>query len=119
MADYIKSNKCNVVLIQIDEAHSSAWPMALDDQPEPQKTFQERVDRANKFVKKYDPPFDVYVDGWDDTFSKLFRAWPDKYHCVDSNLRVIAKSEYGTEGDSEAVVTEDYTDLFQRLIERN
>lgn len=119
MSEEIREANVNVILIQIDEAHSSAWPMALDDQPNPQSSFEERVERANLFVEKYKPPFAVYIDGWDNIFAETFRAWPDKYHCVDNTLKVIAKAEYGMEhvkGEKEAVVLEDYTVLLKRLI---
>lgn len=121
MSDRVKRAGIKVILIQIDEAHSTAWPMALDNQPEPQYTFQDRVNRARMFVEKYDPPYDVYIDGWHNTFADTFRAWPDKYHCVDENLKVVAKAEYYSDKvrNKEAVVIEDYTELLDRLILEN
>lgn len=120
MANEIREANINVILIQIDEAHSSAWPMALDDQPSPQSCFEERIARAKLFVDKYNPPFEVYIDGWANVFAETFRAWPDKYHCVDNSLKVVAKAEYGrgehVDGEKEAVVLEDYTNLLKRLI---
>lgn len=123
MAEIIFKNNLNVVLIQVDEAHSTAWPLAIDsvlnvEQPEPQKTYQDRINRANYFVTQYNPPFDVYIDGWDNTFAELFRAWPDKYHLIDSNMKIIAKSEYAKSGENEAKVLEDYTVLLQKLINK-
>jgi hypothetical protein len=50
LADRMKKNGINFILIQIDEAHSTAWPKGVPNTPEPQKNFQDRVDRANKFV---------------------------------------------------------------------
>lgn len=117
MSERIKRAGVKVILVQIDEAHSSAWPMALDEQPEPNSSFQDRINRANQFVRQYDPPYDVYIDGWDNQFADTFRAWPDKYHCVNRNLRVVAKAEYGTKGDREAVVVQDYCDLLGKLID--
>jgi hypothetical protein len=120
LSEQVKRAGIKVVLVQIDEAHSSGWPMALDEQPEPQSNFQERVDRATQFVERYEPPYDVYIDGWDNQFAETFRAWPDKYHAVDNKLRVFAKAEYGTghDGHQEAVVIEDYCDLLEMLINR-
>lgn len=115
LKDRLKEHNIRVILIQIDEAHSSAWPVGLKEQPEPQQTFQERIDRANQFVNEYNPPYHVYIDGWDNKFELLFRAWPDKYHCVDSDLKVIAKAEYGEH--IEAVVNKDYTVLLEELME--
>lgn len=102
--------------MQIDEAHSEAWPMALPTQPTPQQNFQERVERANAFVTKYKCPYPVYVDGWNNIFAETFRAWPDKFYFVkNSDLKVISKSEYHKEGALEAVIIEDYTELLTRL----
>jgi len=123
MAQSIYENKLNVILIQIDEAHSDAWPMYIDqllnvEQPTSHKSFDDRVNRANYFVDNYRPPYPVYIDGWDNVFGNTFRAWPDQYHCIDKNFKVIAKSEYGTIGPNEAKIVEDYTELLQRLMNR-
>ena len=58
MSEILKKNNINIILIQIDEAHSTAWPMAIDtllqvNNVEPQKTFQDRIDRAKYFIEKY------------------------------------------------------------------
>lgn len=118
MSDRLFQVGIKVILIQIDEAHSSEWPMALENQPTPQKTFQDRIDRAKEFVQKHDPPYNVYIDGWNNDFAETFRAWPDKYHAVNDNLEVFAKAEYGTgsDGNAEAVVIEDYCDLLEKLM---
>lgn len=121
LSEITQSKKINVILIQIDEAHSSAWPVAIDtilgvDQPEPQKTFEDRVTRAHEFITKYNPPYEVYIDGWNNEFAELFRAWPDKYHCINKDFQVIAKAEYHKEEDAmEAKVIKDYTDLILEL----
>lgn len=120
MAEEAKKNNIDILLIQIDEAHSSAWPMAIPellgvDKVEPHKTFEGRVKRANYFVNEYNPPFPVYIDTWSNTFSDLFRAWPDKYHCINKNFEVVAKSEYHSKGEKEAVIIEDCTLVLERL----
>jgi superfamily I DNA and/or RNA helicase len=115
----LKEHNLKVILIQLDEAHSDAWPVALKDQPSPQKDFQTRVSRANYFVDKYSIPYTTYIDKWDNEFAELFRAWPDKYYCIDKNLQVVAKSEYGREGENEARVILDYTVLLERLMSRD
>lgn len=63
MSDRLKEHNLSVILIQIDEAHSTAWPNGLPDMPEPQKDMNERVERANRFVAEDTPPYKVYVDG--------------------------------------------------------
>lgn len=122
-SDLIKHN-IHIILIQIDEAHSTAWPLSIDtilkvDQPEPQKTFEDRLSRANYFVNNYQPPYDIYIDGWDNQFAEIFRAWPDKYHLIDQNMMIIAKSEYGMEGEKEAVILEDCTILLEKIMNKN
>lgn len=121
MAPQLKENKIAVILIQIDEAHSEAWPMALENQPTPQHNFDERVSRANDFARGVENvrppcPYPVYVDDWSNAFAEKFRAWPDQYHCVDRNLHVVGKSEYGIEGEQEALVLQDYTILLEKLM---
>lgn len=92
--------------------------MALDEQPEPQTCFKDRVKRAKQFVKRYNPPYPVYIDGWNNQFADTFRAWPDKYHCVNSDLNVYAKAEYHSKNSNgkEAVVKQDYTVLLENLL---
>ncbi|ARF11261.1 hypothetical protein Klosneuvirus_1_118 [Klosneuvirus KNV1] len=119
MSDELDNKNIQVILIQIDEAHTTAWPQAIDvilnvEQPEPQKTFNDRVNRAGYFVEKYHPPYNVYIDSWDNQFAELFRAWPDKYHLIDKNKTILAKSKYNKEG----IILEDCTVLLQKLIEQ-
>ena len=111
-------HKIQFLLIQIDEAHSTAWPVGLPNTPIPQKSFSERVTRANNFVKSDNPPepFKVYIDNWDNNFAETFRAWPDKYYFVDKSKTILQKSEYGHEGDQDALIIEDCVVLMQRLI---
>ena len=116
MANDVFDNNLNVILIQIDEAHSSAWPMYIENQPEPQQTFENRIERANHFVYKYQPPYEVYIDGWNNDFAELFRAWPDKYHCINKDFKIIAKADYHTDGEKEATVIEDYSNLLAQIL---
>ena len=121
MSQLMYQNKISIILIQIDEAHSTAWPMAIDtllyvDKVEPQKTFEDRISRANYFVEKYNPPYPVYIDTWQNEFANTFMAWPDKYHFINKDFVVLAKSEYHSEGKKEAVIMEDYTVLLEKYI---
>lgn len=122
MAEELHNNNISVILIQIDEAHSTAWPMSINDtlkveQPDPQKSLDDRFNRAKYFVDTYHPPYSVYIDTWDNDFAEMFRAWPDKYHCINEDFEVITKSEYyNDEDDKEATVIEDCTDVLKKLI---
>ncbi len=121
MANVLYENNINIILIQIDEAHSDAWPMAIKDllnveQPKPQQTFEDRVNRANHFVNNYKSPYPVYIDTWNNNFAELFRIWPDNYYCVDNKLKVIAKSEYYLHDEDEAEVIEDCTIFLESLL---
>ena len=118
MSKDLAKHNLAVILIQIDEAHSSAWPIALEDQPEPHASIENRMQRAKLFVSKYGNTYPVYVDLWNNVFAETFRAWPDKYHCVDNNLQVIGKATYGTEGKMEAIVEKDYTVLLKELMNK-
>jgi hypothetical protein len=116
MKDNLEKHNLKVILIQIDEAHSSGWPVGLSNQPEPQQTFEDRVSRANYFVNKYGSAYPVYIDNWTNEFAELFRAWPDKYHYVDRELNLIEKSEYGKYDHNEALIIKDYTMLLKEII---
>jgi len=111
----MKDSKIKFILIQIDEAHSTAWPVGLKNTPEPQKTFEERVERANKFVEdeKVEIPFEVLIDDWSNTFANLFRAWPDKYYCIDKDYKVLYKATYGAKSD--ALIDVDCTEIIKLL----
>jgi len=104
MADLMKQKQIKFLLVQIDEAHSTRWPIGLTETPEPQKTFNERIERCNTFVNKHqnqlNDPFSVLIDGFDNQFANMFRAWPDKYYLVNNVFQVIAKSEYGSKSDA-------------------
>lgn len=113
----------NVILIQIDEAHSTDWPVYIDailgiEQPAPQASIEERMARAKQFVQKYNPPFDVYVDKWENSFAQTFRAWPDKFVCCNSDLEIISKSEYHSGNEKEATIIVDYVDLLLELMNK-
>jgi hypothetical protein len=110
----MKEKKINFILIQIDEAHSTAWPNGLKSKTEPQKSLEERIQRANNFVKEEKVPFTVLVDTWDNDFANKYKAWPDKYYCIDKNLKIIAKSEYGAVKD--ALINKDCIVLINELL---
>lgn len=112
----IKSGKklVGLILIQINEAHSTRWPIGRDHTPEVQKNFEERVERANEFSK--DCPFPVYIDSWSNEFDLRFRAWPDKFYLIDSDKIVLDKSKYGKEGDQDGMIQNDYSVLIYNMI---
>ena len=111
----MKEKKIGLILIQINEAHSTLWPNGLKHTPTPQKSFEERLERANKFVQEEKCPFTVLVDDWKDSFDRKFRAWPDKYYCVDKNLKIIETSSYGSKKD--ALINKDCLELIRELIQ--
>ena len=124
MSDKIFTNNLNVILIQIDEAHSTEWPVGIKsilniDQPNPQTCMLDRMNRAKQFIENYNPPFEVFVDDFSSNeFAETYRAWPDIFYCVDKNLKIISKSVYHKDGDMEAKIIEDYTDLLENLINK-
>jgi len=114
LARRLEKVRIRVILIQIHEAHSDAWPVNLPNQPKPHKDFADRVKRAREFTESDIPPYDIYIDGWDDVFEQRFRAWPDKYYYLDKDLRVIEKSEYGEKAD--ALINYDCIDLLRDIL---
>lgn len=120
ISDKIKKNKINLILIQISEAHTTAWPMAIEehfpiDKVDPQKSFEDRVKRANEFVEKFDPPYSVFIDSWNNYYDEIYQAWPDKYFLIDKNMKICAMSTYN---DREATVDVDCVDVLKNLINK-
>jgi len=108
-----------LILIQIHEAHSDAWPIGLVDQPKANSCYQDRVDRAQQFLEKEQPPYDIYIDGWDDIYEQTFRAWPDRYFYVDMSkpgpdIQILATSTYGQKAD--ALVDYECRDLVHDIL---
>lgn len=112
----MKKHKIVFILIQIDEAHSSSWPVGLSNQPEPQSNIEDRLTRANNFVKTDLVPFDTFVDVWSNDFAETYHAWPDKYFMCDSNLKILEISEYGTKGKQDALIQNDCLDVILNFI---
>lgn len=104
------------ILIQIDEAHSDEWPVGLENQSTSHKNIQDRLNRANEFVINDKVPFPVYVDNWQNEFAELYQAWPDEYYHFNSDLKILTKSEYGTEEETDALIKLDCLDLVSKLL---
>lgn len=105
------------LLVQIEEAHSTAWPIGLVHTPTPQANLSERMMRAQSFVDNDRPApnvFPVCVDGWDNAFAQRFRCWPDKFYCIDRTRRVLAHSEYG-----DAILKKDCTTWIEELLQES
>ena len=110
----MKEHNINFILIQIEEAQSTAWPTGLKNTPEPQKSLDERIERALQFVKDNNPPFEILVDTWENAFAIKYKSWPDRYYCIDKNHKIVAKSEYGLKG--QALIVKDCCDLIEELM---
>ena len=107
----MKKKNIGLILVQIEEAHTTKWPLGFKDHPENHKTFEHRVERANEFVNKFSQFENVYIDGWSNDFENRYQAWPDKFVLVDSELKVLDKSEYSMD----AVIIRDYSDIIAEL----
>jgi hypothetical protein len=108
----MKKNNIGLILIQIEEAHTKKWPLGFLDHPENHNTFENRVSRANEFVKRFTKFENVYIDGWNNIFEETFQAWPDRFVLVDKDLKILEKSEYSFN----AVIFNDYADIIQSMI---
>jgi Iodothyronine deiodinase len=107
------------VMIYIDEAHSSKWPIGLDSHPQPHASIEDRVDRAQAFVANHaldSRVFQCFVDTWSNAFAERFRGWPDVYYHVDKRYTVLTKSEYGEKAD--ALIDVDCVDLIRVLLDK-
>ena len=90
----------SIILVQIDEAHSTKWPVGLENTPTPQASFNDRVNRGKAFFANVPKSIICTIDGWDNKFANGFRAWPDVYYLTDSTHTVITKSTYGESRDA-------------------
>lgn len=110
------------LLVQIDEAHSTKWPIGLINTPEPQISFSDRIKQANDFVLNYDIgfAFKILIDGWDNLFAETFRAWPDKYYFIDNTYKILGKSEYGRvdKGEVDALIKYDCCQVINDIINK-
>jgi hypothetical protein len=106
-----------LILVQIDEAHSvDGWPVNLKDAPMSHTNIGERLERARKFIREEKPPFPVFVDTWSNSFAEIYRAWPDKYYCVNSDLLITHESEYGDSNEDNALIKVDCTEVIKMLM---
>lgn len=103
------------LLVQIEEAHTPAWPTGLPTLGTPHTDFADRCDRARTFASAEVPHdrFAVYVDPWDNPFQTRYRAWPDRYVLLDAERKVVAKSTYNAHRD--ATIDVDCVDLILHL----
>jgi len=94
--------------------------VGLPQQPEPQRTFQDRIRRAQQFIAEHpDAAPHLYIDGWDDQFEQQFRAWPDRYYYVTSSdpigqPTIITTSSYGQRSD--ALIDYDCAELIADIL---
>jgi hypothetical protein len=105
-----------LILVHINEAHTSKWKIGLKNHPEPHKSFEDRLHRTREFVNKYNPPYDIYIDKWTNEYDNKYASWPDKYLYVNDKLKIIAKSEYGTDGNMDGVIVKDITEICREII---
>ena len=104
------------ILIQIDEAHTAAWPQGVITLGIPQKDINDRCARAQALSEEIvgnSEHFKVLIDPWHNPFAERYSAWPDKYVLFDASRHVVARSTYGAYKD--AVIDMDCVDLLQRL----
>ncbi len=110
LLDKMKKENICLVLVYINEAHTTKWPIGLNH-PDPQADLPDRIERAKSFSKLY-PQFDIYIDTWNNDFENAFQAWPDKYYFINGNLTILEKAEYGMN----AIVLHDYSELLKEIL---
>ena len=105
-------------MVQIDEAHSSLWPVGLPHTPMSHTSIEDRYLAGKEFATLHPEvisesgPFRLLIDGWDNSFANTYRAWPDKYYLIDiPTHKVLAKSTYG-----DALLDVDCTTIIQELV---
>lgn len=114
LADKLK-DRVTLIYVYIDEAHSNDWYLGLPPR-ESQKSLDDRFYWAEDFVKTDRPPFEIYVDKWTNDLAETLRAWPDRYYLINSKTKVILETaEYGSEGDQNALIILDSSDLLMKI----
>jgi hypothetical protein len=86
--------KANFLCVYITEAHAAdEWPIgptiSFCSQP---KSIEERCDLANKFVTENNIRFEVVVDSMENSFEKMFAAWPIRFYVI-KNGELVFKAE--------------------------
>jgi hypothetical protein len=110
LASQLEQKNIKLILIQIDEAHSTKWPIGRDYQPEPHANLQDRIQRTIQFNETYKPPYPILIDNWNNDFANMYRCWPDQYILLDHNFVICAKSQY-----DDAKIKQDCVDLLKQL----
>jgi hypothetical protein len=104
------------LLIQIEEAHTPAWPTGTIILGTPHADFADRCASATAFSiteVPTDSPFQVLVDPWHKSFANRYHAWPDQYVLLDSKRTIVQKSTYNAH--REATLDVDCVDLILSL----
>lgn len=91
-------NGIKFVAIYIAEAHSKdEWPVgetiSCVRQP---KTFEERLENAQKFKKNFNFEMPMLVDDMNNTFHNTYGSWPFRFYVI-FNGELILKAEPDSE----------------------
>jgi len=65
------------------EAHANdEWPINTKLQIDQHKTLEERKAAATKFREQNGFQLPLYIDTMENSFHKLFGAWPERYYII-------------------------------------
>ena len=56
----------------------------------------------------------MLVDDFQDSYDNKYQVWPDKYYCIDKNMKIIEMSQYGKLKD--ALINKDCLELVNDLL---
>ncbi len=65
--------------------------------PQPH-SLEARVAIANDFVRRFQYPIPMGVDGMDDRAMKLYAAWPERIYIIDEDGKIAYKGGIGPAG---------------------
>ncbi len=88
------------VFVYIKEAHpADEWQMESNEEKgvvfNQPKTFEERMQRADSFVREMDVQIKTLVDDISNPANACYAAWPERIYVVDTNGRIVYKSGMG------------------------
>lgn len=114
LAEKCESLGICVVLILIEEAHASnTWPIGFSDRPT-HANFEDRLQRAREFREKFNPPFPIVVDKFNNQLETTYHSWPDRFVLAINDI-IVEEACYNK--FSEAKINKCPTKVLKECIE--
>jgi hypothetical protein len=114
MAPQLGKRGIGVIMVYVNEAHSSAWPMGMVPEPAPHGSMDDRLEHVHA-ERMSGCPFPIYTDTWDNTYDNMHHVWPDGFILVGAEFKILMRSTY-THVRGNAVIDVDCIDVLAELL---